>query len=241
MNARILVALMLLSLSSSAIAAEPVDARLGVRATGVYSVLMAPNDPQGEPTLLSGAGFKGLGGGAGVSGTLFLSDLSAGRLFLSLDLLFVAHTATGKAEAPATEQIREVTLDNRTLHVPAQIGLLSGKGANSFRIAIGPELLLGMGSGATVDQTNIPEPPQPLYTTPVTHVGLAATVGMDLNWPEWVLPIDVRIVWDPSVPNATRERFDNYVSNDEPGNFQVAHDVQIFVSVGIDRVLKLSK
>lgn len=232
---------LLLMLTVPAVAADSVDVRLGVRGAGNYNILQAPGDAAGEPTLLSGAGFKGFGGGAGLAGMVFLTQTSFGHLYTALDLLFVAQNATGKAEAPATDQRREVTLDTRILHAPLHLGVMSKGRSTSYRVSVGPELMLGLGSGATVTQENIADAPQPLYTTPVTHIGVSANVGVDLNYDDWIVPFDVRFVLDPSVPASTRERFDNYESNADPGNYQVAFDYQFFVTVGLDRLMRLSK
>lgn len=232
---------LLMLLSAPAAAADSVDVRLGIRGAGNYNILLAPADPAGEPTLLSGAGFKGWGGGVGAAGMIMLTQTGVGHLYAALDLLFIAHTATGRAEAPATGQVREVTLDTRILHAPLHLGLMSRGKSTNYRFSAGPELMLGLGSGATVTQENIAEAPQPLYTTPVTHVGLSANLGVDLNYDAWIVPFDLRVVVDPGVPASTRERFDNYASNTSPGNYQVAFDYQVFVTVGLDRLMRLSK
>ncbi|MEZ4461847.1 MAG: hypothetical protein R3E66_19425 [bacterium] len=236
-----LIAALIVCTSSTAMAANAIDMRLGIRGAGNYSILMAPDDAAGDPTLLSGAGFKGFGGGGGIASMYYLTSLAGGQLYLALDLLFVAHSGTGKAEAPATDQRRTVTLTSKILHAPLHIGLLTQSGTTGFRFSLGPELLLGLGSGASVEQQNISEPPQPLFTTPVTHVGLSANVGMDFGFDGWIVPIDFRFVVDPSVPASTSDRFDNYESNADPGNYQVGYNYQIFLTVGVDRLFRLRK
>lgn len=232
---------LLLLASMPASAAESIDVRLGVRAAGNYNVLAAPNDPEGEPTLLSGAGFKGFGGGGGIASIFFLSKISGADLYLALDLLFITQNATGNAEAPATNQRRTIELNSKILHVPLHVGLLSSSESTGYRFSLGPELIMGLGSSASVEQENISEPPQPLFTTPVTHVGLSANVGLDFNFDRWILPIDFRFVIDPGVPESTVDRFDNYESNTSPGNYQVGYNYQMFLTVGLDRLLHLTK
>ncbi len=227
--------------AGQAIAAESMDVRLGVRGVGNYSILSAPSDPAGDPTLLSGAAFTGFGGGGGLASMFFLSKISAGDLYLALDLLYIAHSASGKAEAPATDQRRTATLKSSIIHAPLHLGIRAKTDSIGYRISLGPELLLGLGSASQVDQENIPEPPQPLFTTPVTHIGLSANLGFDIDFTDWVIPLDVRFVYDPNVPTSTKDRFDNYESANSPGNYQVAYDYQVFVSIGVDRLFHLSK
>ncbi len=236
----ILAGLITLS-ASQALAADTTEVRLGVRGVANYSVLSGPTDAAGDPTLLSGAAFTGFGGGGGLAGMFFLSKISAGDIYLALDLLYVAHSATGKAEAPATDQRRTATLKSNILHAPLHLGLRAKSDAIGYRVSLGPELLLGLGSASQVDQENIPEPPQPLFTTPVTHVGLSANVGFDIDFSDWIVPIDVRFVYDPNIPASSRDRFDNFESASAPGNYQVGYDYQVFVSVGVDRLFHLSK
>jgi hypothetical protein len=68
----ILAGLITLS-ASQALAADTTEVRLGVRGVANYSILSAPTDPAGDPTLLSGAAFTGFGGGGGLAGMFFLS------------------------------------------------------------------------------------------------------------------------------------------------------------------------
>lgn len=236
----LMIALLTLS-AGQAFAADSMEVRLGLRGVGNYSVLSGPSDAKDDPTLLSGASFNGFGGGGGLAAMFFLTKLSAGDLYVALDLLYVAHSASATAEAPATAQKRTATLKSNIVHVPLHLGLRAKSDAIGYRFSIGPELLLGLSSASQIDQENIPEAPQPLFTTPVTHIGLSANLGFDIDFGDWVVPLDLRFVYDPSIPGSTKERFDNYESTSLPGDYQVAYDYQVFVSVGVDRLFHFSK
>lgn len=218
------------------------DLQVGARLVGGFNQLAGPNDPVGEPTLLSGAAFSGLGFGGGAAAVVALSQTSVGTLYLETNFLYVAHSATGTAKAASGNQSRTVELSANTLHIPLLIGVRSVKGSTGYRLALGPEVLMGLGSAAAVTEEGLSGSPQPLYTTPVTHVGLTATLGFDFEInPSLVVPVDLRATWDFSIPATTRDRFDNYRDAANPGSYQVAYTWFFSVVMGVDYVMNTAK
>lgn len=218
------------------------DVQVGARIVGGFNQLAGPNDPAGEPTLLSGAAFSGLGFGGGAAAVVALSQTSVGTLYLETNFLYVAHSATGTAKAASGNQSRTVELSSNTLHIPLLIGIRSAKGSTGYKLAIGPEVLMGLGSAALVTEEGLSGTPQPLYTTPVTHIGLTAAIGFDYALsPGLTLPIDLRATWDFSIPATTKERFDNYRDAANPGSYQVAYTWFISAVIGVDYALNTQK
>jgi len=227
-----------LALSSTAFSqSNPV--RLGARAVIGFNQLAPPEDPAGEPTLLSGAGFSGLGIGGGLSAQIQLAQASFGDVYLEIDALYVVHSADGSASSPATQQSRKIEFKANTVHAPALIGIAQRRGRMTYRFAMGPELLLGMGTSSTVTEENLPGDPQPLLTTPVTHVGITGLIGFDYALTsDWVLPIEIRVTWDPSIGTSTVDRFDNYRDPNNPGSYQVAFNWFVSAVIGFDRLIE---
>lgn len=223
--------------------ASTFDSRVGLRAGANLSHLAAPEDAEGEPTLQSGASFDGLGFGGGIAASSRLFDLSeALRLDLELDILFTSHRVSSRAESPATEQVREVELTALMLQAPL-IPTLAWQISDGLttRLGVGPVLLFGLSSGASVAQENIPGDVQPLFTTPVTHVGLVVGAGLDIGVSErFSVPIDLRFVLDPAVPSTTLGRFDNYQDENTPGTYQVGFDYQFVAMIGVDYLFSLA-
>ena len=226
-----------MAFSSTALSQEnPI--RVGVRALVGFNQLAPPEDPAGEPTLLSGAGFSGLGIGGGLSAQIQLARADFGDVYLEIDALYVVHSADGTASSPATQQSRNVEFTANTVHAPALLGIAQKRGPLTYRFAIGPELLLGMGTSSTVTEENLAGDPQPLLTTPVTHVGITGLIGFDYALTsDWILPIEVRVTWDPSIETSTVDRFDNYRDPNTPGAYQVAFNWFVSAVIGFDRLI----
>ncbi|QED27243.1 PorT family protein [Microvenator marinus] len=219
--------------------AQTKPVRVSAKAIVGFNHMAPPNDPAGEPTLLSGAGYSGLGFGGGLGAMATVANLSVGDLYVALDFLWVSHSGEGSASSPSTGQSRTVVFDANTIHLPMMVGISNKSKSLSYRFSLGPEVLLGMGTTSTITEENLPGDPQPLLTTPVTHVGVGAVIGFDWQASEsLIVPVDLRITWDPSVATTTRERFDNYRSAAEPGAYQVAWDWFFALSVGLDYLVR---
>lgn len=225
----------------SATTAHASDSRLGLRAGANWSNLSGPTDPAGEPTLQSGSGFDGMGIVGGAAAGIHLARFSDSLLLeLELDVLVSTHSVSSLAESPASNQSREVELTAIMLRAPLLANLEYSLDSTEFRLGLGPALLLGLSSGSTVTQENIEGDVDPLFTTPVTHIGIEFGLGMSyVISDDFSIPFDLRFTYDPSVPSTTRERFDNFQSNDEPGQYQVGLDYQLLFTIGVDYRLNL--
>ncbi len=204
---------------------------VGARAGIGYSRLTRPTDPAGEPTLLYGAPFAGVATIVGASGAwVFGRYLSA-----EAGLWYQFVRQTGFAQNRESGQRQLVELTAHTARVPLLLKGVWPRAGVRPHLSVGPELLLGFASDADVTYENIPEPTPELETSAVAHVGL--TVGAGVSFPirdDLVLPLEVRLTWDPMVPDATRERFDGYRSDEALGAYEVASEVQVLFLVGVD-------
>ena len=217
---------------------DALGVRLLARFGGNYAYLSGPTDPVGEPTLLYGAAYSGWGlqGGVGVEWEI----LDVIHSDLRVDLVWSQGEVSGLAEDAQAQSRQTIELSSTSLRVPILVQWRSAPAREAadqglvFYAGLGPEVLIGLGSGAVVVNEGIPEDPEPLYTTQVFHVGVSAALGAALMITERVrIPIDARLTWDPFVPRSTRERFEGYVSFEEPGSYQIAYDLQLALSLGV--------
>lgn len=221
------------TLTAVSVTAEPLllGGKLGLN----YSELLAPTDPQGEPTVLFGTAFSGFGFQVGGSARYEVAQLAFSDLIASADLMFAYQRGRGFAESRVTDARRTVAFHSLGLQLPVLVGLsFSGEGErpSKFDIAVGPSLLAGLSAGSSTKSTGDTEEAPALPVRPVTHVGLTAHAGVVLDIGDAWLPVDVRLTWNPMVAKSTRDRFDNFVSLDEPGRYAAAFSWSLSVSVG---------
>ncbi len=228
------VALLALACPAQASASDPW--RVGARAGLNLSRLSQPTDPVGEPTLLYGSAFSGVGWAAGLGITAPLSDMSFGLLAIRLDALYSRHHAEGFAADSAQQQRQSITLDAHLLRVPALLRAeLALSQALALHVGAGPELLWVFASGSTTTHENLSAPPPPLPTANTTHVGLTFELGVSILLSDALsLPVTLRVSWDPMVQGSTRERFEGFQSLERPGRYQVAYDLQALLLTGVD-------
>lgn len=215
-------------------AAEASESAISARLGTNWSLLSRPNDPEGEPTLLSGSAFDGhglLGGG-----TFHYSPGTVAGTPVEFEsgLWFGRHVAEGFEEAPSGDARRLVTLKTGILRVPLMAHLRSGEEDLDMRFGAGLEALVGLYSEAEVDHEHTSEEPERLHTTPTTH--LAATAAVGLDWQaggDWFVPMEVRGSWAPLVPGNTRDRFEDYESIERPGAYKVGFDWQLLFVTGV--------
>ena len=239
------VAAVVLSLALSSIVmpgsarAEVGDLSVGGRIGGSWALLTKPRDLLGRPTLLQGSAFSGTGLMAGASGTYAFAELPFGLAIGRADLLLAFQRGDGFAESTevGVTRRREVELNTTMLRLPVLIGVEYPFEPFDVRMMVGPELLLGLHSGATVTEENLPDAPQPLHTRPTTHVGLTTTLGGAYRGPSYDIPFELRLTWDPFVPVSTEERFEGYRSEESPGYYGVGFDLYLGVTVGVEYVL----
>jgi hypothetical protein len=228
-----------LLMSGAASGQEASERSLSVaaRVGGMYNALNRPTDPAGEPTLLYGTAFTGAGLVVGAGVVYALGSGSAGDVGVTLDLLYADMSGSGYAETADGTQRQELTLGMQMLRIPLMLRLSSTPdGPSSFvlNLGLGAELLFGLASSATLVSEGVTPAPAPLNTTPTTHIGVAASAGGAWRTPEWSIPIEVRLTWDPMVDGSTRSRFDSYQSAQNPGSYQVAFDWQLMFMAGFE-------
>lgn len=227
------LALLLLACLGLPKQAHALDARLGARLGPQFSRLNAPQDPQGEPTLMWGTAFSGAGLTLGLSAEATLWQ--RGRLAVGLDtgLLYSLGRGTGFAEHRTTLEKRTLTITGHSLRVPLLATLTNEGPTVDVRVMAGPEIVVGLASGTKLVEENINKVPQPIYTTSTTHVGLSMGLGTVWHVRQMHLPVDVRFVWDPFVANTTVERFEGYLNAYDPGRYRVAFNWQWYLTTGV--------
>jgi len=205
---------------------------VGGRAGGSWVQRSQPNDPEGEPTVLFGTAFTGYG--IAVGGTLQreLTKVGQNPLLLDADLLISYRRALGFAESRTTNARRELILMTTAVQLPILIGFGIRGTSTLLQFSAGPELLAGITSGSATRQTGVEGVPDSLETRPAIHLGVTGKLGMMFDAAGGKLPIDLRLTYDPFVARSTRDRFDNYVSAENPGRYGVAFNWQALVTVG---------
>ncbi len=200
---------------------------------GNWSVLSKPTDPLGQPTLLSGSAFDGMGFVGGVSAYYPLLRTHGAMLEVEAGLMFSHHSTSGYEKATSGEE-RTVTLTSTMLRIPVMVHLKSGNDGSGFRLGVGLEPMFGMASGATVQMKHTTAKAEPLQTTPTTHLGTTIALGFDYQArPKFIVPLEFRATWDPFVGSSTRDRFENFKSMSNPGNYQVAYNWQFLLMTGL--------
>ena len=204
-----------------------------------YNRLFRPTDPAGSTTLLRGSAFAGgafqVGARAGYA--LWKRDVGA-TLWLDFGAHYGWMRGEGYVENPERTKRQTVKITGHTLRLPLMLRLdhdLSVGSRYAFFVGLGAELLLGLASSAQVLFEQIAADPEPLYTTPVTHIGLLATLGGTVRLRDGLyLPIGLRLTYDPQVKGSTVERFEGYQSIDEPGSYQVAFNLHLHLVTGLE-------
>ncbi len=205
---------------------------VGLKGGANWSILDRPRDPAGEPTLMNGAAFDGVGTVAGLAIQHRLGDLFDRPLLLEVDLMYTRHRAGGFEHHPRTDARRSITLQTDGLRIPVLLEWFPP--TSDLYVGLGPELWTGLRAGAELDQQNVDAPLPSFRTTTVTHVMLAAVVGWEWQVsPDVAFPVELRGAWDPLVGQTTVDRFEGYHSPDRPGRFQVAFDWQFLGMVGV--------
>ncbi len=216
-------------------AAQESEVAIGAKGGGNWSLLDRPHDPAGEPTLMNGAAFSGVGPTAGAAVQFGLGRLAGQPLALELDVLYARHHARGAERHPETGARRTIILKTDGLRVPLLMEWYLPATNRSTFVGLGPELWVGLRAGSEMQRTNIDAPPEHLRTTTVVHPLVAATVGyeFELGSPDLVLPVELRAKWDPLVAETTVGRFEGFQSPEEPGRYRVAFDWQLTLLAGL--------
>jgi hypothetical protein len=213
---------------------------LTARVGGSYNAINRPVDPVGEPTLLYGTAFTG-GGFALGAGVDYLLSEALGEISLGAELFYSRSTGTGYAETVDRARRQELTLGAHQLRVPISLRIATKRDEPegfTLRFGLGPELLLGLASDASLTSTGVSNPPAAPATVPTTHVALNAQLGAAWYTPTYAIPFEVRLSLNPMAQDSTRTRFDNYQGPANPGSFQVAFDWQLLFLVGFEYQIK---
>ena len=223
------VALIIMCMTSAAAAQ---DASFGVRLAGAYSSLPQPSDPEGEPTLMSGTAFTGFGYAFGAWAGVTVAELDQAQV--AIDISGYYGQLRGLGYEQRGDARREASIKTRLVRVPILAVYENSAVGSTARIGAGVEPMIGIWSGAQVTVENTSENPEPLYTTPVTHLGLTGMVAYDAEVADGVnVPIELRLTYDPMVGKSTVDRFQNFESTSNPGDYEAAFRWQLMLATGI--------
>jgi hypothetical protein len=210
------------------------DLSVGAKIGGNFSLLSKPTDPAGEPTLLRGSAFTDYGLALGATGYYPLAEIDGAVFELETGLLLSWNKGQGHEKHRDTGEERIITLTTTLLRVPVLVFLRDAAPTSGFRVGLGLEPMFGLKSGASVEHRNSSVPPEELHTTPTNQLGMAFALGFDWRaTPAWSIPLELRATWAPFVPGSTKERFENFESMEDPGEYGVAFDWQVMLMTGV--------
>lgn len=225
-------AALLVGVMAAPMSVDARDIEAGAVAGGNWSLLTAPDDPLGSHTFLWGSAFDGYGALAGVSASAELTYTDWGAGWVTADLLYGYHRGAGWADYTEGGRV-DVLLTTHVLRFPVLARLGLSRDASSPSIGVGLEPIVGLRSGAVVETTGIDQAVAPVETTPTASVAAVMAAGFDWRRDGFVIPMDVRLVWNPTVASGSEERFDGFNSRDEPGDYRVTFDWQVMATAGI--------
>ena len=179
-----------------------------------------------------GSGFAGGGFSAGVSGAWNWTTIEVGYLDVELDVLYTFRSGTGYAEDSSAGQRQTVELTSQYVQIPLRLGLRSRGELLSWRVAAGPQLFVGIFSGATVTYEGFDIAAESLETAAPTHVGAEFLLGLAYEGDGFSVPLELRLDWDPMVPRSTRGRLEEVSGPSE--TFSAAFDYGGSLMIGID-------
>lgn len=212
--------------------AQAFEFEAGGLAGANWNYLGTPTDPEGSYTFLWGSAFSGFGTLFGATGALEFTEYEGASIGMTADLLYGYHRGAGYADHTEGGRI-DVLFTSHVLRIPLLLRFAAAGGDSGLNLGLGVEPNFGLLTTATIEATGIEEDLQPVYTTPTSAV--AGVVALGYHWitEDFVVPIDARLVWNPFVPSSTEERFRDFQSPQEPGEFGVAFDWQILVTAGV--------
>ncbi|RAL20141.1 hypothetical protein DL240_18705 [Lujinxingia litoralis] len=210
------------------------QAEVGARVGGSFGWLYRPVDPVGAPTLLYGTAFRGMGLVVGPTLRQPLWEGSGARVSLVADALYGYQSGRGHAEDVDSGERLEMRMAAHSLRVPLLLELSNGREAGGLSLGVGPELLVGLASQATLEESS----PEGSSSTPMNSrapsaLGAALALGYTLDRGEFKVPLMLSASWNPFVAESTFERFEGYQSFASPGRYTVAFNWQLFMSAGV--------
>ena len=218
---------------SAAMAADADEERwtAGLSAGASAQWMIEPTDDEGEPTVLYGSAFRGPGMVIGPSLQIDVGPIDELDVAVELEGLYGYQRASGFARHSESGQI-DVTLSQHVFRFPAQLVARGWAGDVPVFFGAGLEPVVGVHSASSVETDGVDVPIAALATRPVTSVGALASLGIDLSYGEQVIPVSLRVAYDPSVPESSRGRLEGYESDEEPGEFGVQFDLTVMMTVG---------
>ena len=208
------------------------DIEVGGMVGGNWNYLERPTDPAGSYTFLWGSAFSGFGTLLGATAWLNLVEMDDAAVALSADLLYGYHRGAGWASHDEGGQI-DVLFTSHVLRIPLMLRAGTPAGESGLNVGLGIEPIIGLMSTATVETTDVDVPVQAVYTRPRSTMAGVFAVGFDYVTADYILPFDARLSWNPFMPSATEERFYDFDSPDEPGEFGVGFNWQFMVTAGV--------
>ena len=208
------------------------DLEIGAIVGGNWNLLTTPSDPEGEFTLLWGSAFSGKGMQLGASVSLPLTDVEGFPVRMTADLMHGYHRGSGWAEHEEGGRI-DVRLSTHVIRIPVLARLHTGGDSSGITVGAGVEPIFGLMSAAHIELTDVEGDVQPLETTPTAGMAGVLAVGFDYRADGWTVPFDLRVVWNPFVKSSSEERFKDFESPSEPGDYRVAFDWQVMLTAGM--------
>lgn len=217
--------------------ADAFEMEVGGLVGGNWNLLTQPTDPEGEPTFLWGSAFSGFGAVAGATSMWRFVDIEETTVGMTAELLYGYHRGAGWAEHSEGGRV-DVLLTSHALRVPVMARVETEQLDWRPNIGLGIEPIFGVMTTATVQTTGIAEEIQPVETTPTNTAAavLAAGATIDLG-DNRTAPVDLRLSFNPLVNSSTEERFENFESMDDPGQYRVEFDWQLMATVGFRTLL----
>ncbi len=216
-----------------AAADEDRELEVGAMVGGSWNLLSSPTDPEGEFTFLWGSMFSGYGSVLGATGSMKLTEIKGMPVRLTGDLLYGYHRGAGYAGDRNSDAQIDVQFTSHVIRLPVLARLNTSATGSAVTFGVGMEPIFGMMTSATVELTDIDASVQPVETTPTTGMAAVMAAGFDWQRGDMTIPIDMRVAWNPFVASASEERFKDFDSPQEPGDFRVAFDWQIMMTAGV--------
>jgi len=208
--------------------ADPGEIGISAR-VGVGGVITGrPADNPGEPTLLYGSGFSGLG--FRIAGGVSLEVVSDLKLRAELGV----GRSTQQGFARAENEELELRLGLTTLELPfgVEYGFDLGPLDLFAQAGVGPRF--GVAARATEERIGFSAGTPPIEVRLGTSWLVHFEAGGAVELGDVRVPFGVRWAYNLSYPNTTRERFDPYNGLDDPGAYLVENDFVILFTTGVD-------
>jgi hypothetical protein len=232
--------------TTDATSADDGPVEFDVRIGGSWNVLSQPADRRGDPTLMSGAAFRGVGviGGFALryvwpvqprqSDAESSKNASRPHWVAELDVLYGRHRARAFERSEDGDASRRATLHVGLLHIPVLVGYRTPwfLSPHELQIAAGPVILQSLYSDMDIEVDGGTGQTTGLGTAETTHVGATLQIASAVPAGQIRIPLELRGVWNPGVGNTTLERLQDYMGPREPGALEANFDWQLMMLTG---------